>query len=151
MTGALLAIDIRTDDGITLRERWSGGPASYLGLAVSGLPNLFMVTGPGSPSVLSNVVVSIEQHVDWISDCINWMRHKNLSCIEATERAQRSWVEHVNALADATLFPRARSWYTGANIPGKPRVFMPYVGGVAVYRDKCDAIAAAGYDGFACS
>lgn len=151
MTGALLAIDIRTDDGTTLRERWSGGPASYLGLAVSGLPNLFMVTGPGSPSVLSNVVVSIEQHVDWISDCINWMRRQNLSCIEATAGAQQSWVEHVNALADATLFPQARSWYTGANIPGKPRVFMPYVGGVAVYREKCDAIAAAGYQGFACS
>ena len=150
MTGALLGIDIRTDDGVTLRERWAGGPVSYLGIAVSGLPNLFMVTGPGSPSVLSNVVVSIEQHVDWITDCIGWMRERGLSCIEATAGAEQSWVNHVNELADATLFPQASSWYVGANIPGKPRVFMPYVGGVAVYREKCDAIAAAGYEGFAC-
>ena len=149
MTGALLGIDIRTDDGVTLRERWAGGPVSYLGIAVSGLPNLFMVTGPGSPSVLSNVVVSIEQHVDWITDCIGWMRERGLSCIEATAGAEQSWVNHVNELADATLFPQASSWYVGANIPGKPRVFMPYVGGVAVYREKCDAIAAAGYEGFA--
>jgi cyclohexanone monooxygenase len=148
MTGALLSIDIRTDDGVMLSDLWANGPASYLGLAVAGLPNLFTVTGPGSPSVLSNMVVSIEQHVEWITDCIGWMRRAGHTRIEATPHAQAAWVEHVNALADATLFPQALSWYTGANVPGKPRVFMPYVGGVGAYREKCAAVAAAGYEGF---
>jgi cyclohexanone monooxygenase len=148
MTGALLSIDIRTDDGVMLSDLWANGPASYLGLAVAGLPNLFTVTGPGSPSVLSNMVVSIEQHVEWITDCIGWMRRAGHTRIEATPHAQAAWVEHVNALADATLFPQALSWYTGANVPGKPRVFMPYVGGVGAYREKCAAVAAAGYAGF---
>jgi cyclohexanone monooxygenase len=148
MTGALLSIDIRTDDGVMLSDLWANGPASYLGLAVAGLPNLFTVTGPGSPSVLSNMVVSIEQHVEWITDCIGWMRQAGHWLIEALPAAQAQWVEHVNALADATLFPQARSWYTGANVPGKPRVFMPYAGGVGAYREKCAAVAAAGYEGF---
>jgi len=148
MTGALLAIDIRSDDGTSLRDLWAGGPVSYLGLAVAGLPNLFMVTGPGSPSVLSNMVVSIEQHVDWIATCIDWLRQHGHTRIEARLAAQQAWVQHVNTLADATLFPQARSWYTGANVPGKPRVFMPYVGGVGPYREKCEAVAAADYEGF---
>ncbi len=148
MTGALLAIDIRTDEGVSLRDRWSAGPVSYLGLAVAGFPNLFTVTGPGSPSVLSNMVVSIEQHVEWIAHCLAWMRARGFDRIEASEPAQTEWVSHVNAAADLTLLPEARSWYTGANVPGKPRVFMPYVGGVAAYREKCDAIAKEGYSGF---
>ena len=148
MTGALLSIDIHTDDGTTLRDLWAAGPVSYLGIAVAGLPNLFTVTGPGSPSVLSNMVVSIEQHVEWITACIDWMREAGHTRIEATGSAQTAWVDHVNAVADATLFPQAQSWYVGANVPGKPRVFMPYVGGVGAYREKCEAIAAAGYEGF---
>jgi cyclohexanone monooxygenase len=112
---------------------------------------MFMVTGPGSPSVLSNMVVSIEQHVDWITDCIEAMRERGVSRIGATEQAEDEWVHHVNALADATLYPVANSWYVGANIPGKPRVFMPYVGGCGAYRQECDEVAADGYRGFTLS
>ena len=148
MTGALLAMDIRGRCGGTLRQKWEGGPRSYLGLSVVGFPNLFTITGPGSPSVLSNMIISIEQHVDWIADCIAYLRDNNLDSIEATVEAEDAWVEHVNEVADRTLFPRANSWYVGANIPGKPRVFMPYVGGVGPYRKRCDEIAANGYEGF---
>jgi cyclohexanone monooxygenase len=148
LTGALLAIDIRGRDGLTLTEAWANGPRSYLGLGIAGFPNLFTVTGPGSPSVLSNVVVSIEQHVEWIADCIEHLRAEGLDRIEATPEAQDAWMEHVAEVAAFTLFPRAASWYVGANVPGKPRVFMPYVGGVGSYRERCDAIAAAGYEGF---
>ncbi len=149
MTGALLAIDIRGRRGETLRQRWTGGPRAYLGLCVAGFPNLFMITGPGSPSVLSNMIVSIEQHVDWIADCIRHMRANGWATIEATAAAEEQWVGHVNEVGDATLYPLANSWYVGANIPGKPRIFMPYVGGVGVYRQTCDEIAAKGYEGFA--
>ncbi len=148
MTGALLDIDIRGRGGETLREHWADGPRTYLGLAVSGFPNMFVVTGPGSPSVLSNMVVSIEQHVDWISDCIAEMRRRGARWFEATSGAEAGWVDHVNELADATLYPLATSWYLGANIPGKPRVFMPYVGGCGTYRQKCDEVARRGYHGF---
>ncbi len=148
MTGALLAIDIRGRDGVTLAERWSDGPASYLGLQVAGFPNLFTVTGPGSPSVLSNMVVSIEQHVDWITDCLTYLREHDLAVIEATRESEQAWVAHVNEVGNATLFPRASSWYMGANVPGKARVFMPYVGGVDVYRELCEQVAANDYDGF---
>lgn len=148
MTGALLAIDIRGRGGLTLARKWADGPRTYLGLGISGFPNLFVVAGPGSPSVLSNMVVSIEQHVEWISDCIAHARRLDCTCIEAEEEAEGAWVDHVNAVADGTLFPRAGSWYVGANVPGKPRVFMPYVGGVGNYRAKCDDIAARGYPGF---
>jgi cyclohexanone monooxygenase len=151
MTGTLLEIDIRGADGASLRERWSEGPRTYLGLAVAGIPNMFMVTGPGSPSVLSNMVVSIEQHVDWISDCIAAMHERGVSRMQATAEAEEEWVRHVNAIADATLYPVANSWYVGANIPGKPRVFMPYVGGCGTYRDECDAVARSDYRGFALS
>ncbi len=148
ITGALLDIDINGIDGRTLRAHWAQGPRAYLGLASAGFPNLFMVTGPGSPSVLSNMVVSIEQHIDWIADCIVDLRRRGVQRIEATVDAEGAWVRHVNELADATLYPVANSWYVGANIPGKPRVFMPYVGGCGPYRRECDQVAAEGYRGF---
>jgi cyclohexanone monooxygenase len=148
MTGALRQIDIRGRGGLPLRERWTDGPRTYLGLAVAGFPNLFTITGPGSPSVISNMMVSIEQHVDWIADCLAHLQASGLRTIEATADAEEAWVSHVNAVADTTLYPLARSWYTGANIPGKPRIFMPYVGGVGAYRQTCDDIAANAYEGF---
>ncbi len=148
MTGALLAIDIRGRDGGMLKRKWADGPRTYLGIATAGFPNLFIITGPGSPSVLSNMIVSIEQHVDWIADCIAYLHAHDLRGIEATVAAEDGWVAHVNAVANTTLYPLANSWYMGANIPGKPRIFMPYVGGVGAYRQKCDAIAAQGYEGF---
>jgi cation diffusion facilitator CzcD-associated flavoprotein CzcO len=149
MTGALFNIDIRGRDGQSLRQKWADGPRTYLGLAVEGFPNLFTITGPGSPSVLSNMIVSIEQHVEWISDCIEYLRQHDLTSIEATADAENAWVEHVNVVGNYTLYPLANSWYVGANIPGKPRVFMPYIGGVGNYRKKCDEVAAKGYEGFA--
>jgi cyclohexanone monooxygenase len=149
MTGALLNIDIRGSDGRALREKWAAGPRTYLGIAIAGFPNLFIITGPGSPSVLSNMMVSIEQHVEWVSDCLAYLEERQIARIEATEAAEDAWVQHVNEVGDATLYPLANSWYVGANIPGKPRVFMPYVGGVGVYREKCDEVAAHGYQGFA--
>ena len=151
MTGTLLKIDIRGRDGLTLKEKWAEGPKGYLGLGISGFPNLFMITGPGSPSVLTNMMQSIEQHVDWIADCIGWMQDKGLATIEPTEAAEDEWAEHNEAMANQTLFPQANSWYIGANVPGKPRTFMAYVAGVDVYRILCDQIAASGYHGFATS
>jgi cyclohexanone monooxygenase len=148
MTGALREIDIRVTGGDVLAEKWAGGPLTYLGLMVSGFPNLFMITGPGSPSVKSQMIVSIEQHVDWIARCLDDLRTQGLARIEPIPAAEIAWVAHVNQVADSTLYPRANSWYVGANIPGKPRVFMPYVGGVGAYRRKCDEIAANGYEGF---
>ncbi len=148
MTGALLNIDIRGRAGGTLKEKWVAGPRTYLGIAIAGFPNLFIITGPGSPSVLSNMMVSIEQHVDWIADCIAYLRACDLAAIEATIEAEDGWVAHVNDVGNTTLYPRADSWYVGANIPGKPRIFMPYVGGVGAYRKICDDIAAKGYEGF---
>ncbi|HCX67746.1 NAD(P)/FAD-dependent oxidoreductase [Parvibaculum sp.] len=148
MTGALLAIDIRGRNGAELREKWAAGPRTYLGLGSAGFPNLFFITGPGSPSVLSNMIVSIEQHVDWITDCVKRLTEGNIRSIEATREAEDEWVAHVNELASGTLYPQANSWYMGANIPGKPRVFMPYTGGVNVYGKKIDAVAAADYEGF---
>ena len=147
-TGALLSIDPRGRGGQPLRERWSDGPKAYLGLAISGFPNLFTVTGPGSPSVLSNMMVSIEQHVDWIADCITYLRERGIATIEATAEAEEAWVEHARAIGEASLYPQARSWYMGSNIPGKPQVLLPYVGGVGAYRARCDAIAEDGYAGF---
>jgi len=151
MTGALAAIDFQGRGGQTLLDSWEGGPRTYLGLCVAGFPNLFTITGPGSPSVLSNMIVSIEQHVEWIADCMVHLRETELTTIEATTEAQDAWVMHVNETADTTLFPQANSWYVGANVPGKPRVFMPYVGGVGVYAEKCDEVVANGYEGFTLS
>ena len=149
MTGPLLRMDIRGRDGRSLAHAWEAGPRNYLGLQVAGFPNMFTVTGPGSPSVLCNMPVCIEQHVEWITDCIAHMRANGLARIEPTTNAVDRWVEQVNAAADATLLPTVpHSWYLGANVPGKPRVFMPYAGGMAHYRKICDAVAASGYDGF---
>ncbi len=150
MTGALLRIDIRGRDGVSLRERWAAGPRTYLGLQVHGFPHLFTITGPGSPSVLSNMMVSIEQHVDWITDCISHMDRHQLRAIEPTPQAVEAWIAHVNEVAQGTMFtaPSCNSWYLGANIPGKPRIFMPYVGGVGNYRRKCDEVVANDYEGF---
>jgi len=149
MTGSLLRIDIRGRDGVPLSKAWAAGPRNYLGLQVAGFPNLFTVTGPGSPSVLCNMPVAIEQHVEWITDCIAHLREHGLTRIEPTPEAVESWVAKVNAAADATLLPQAKhSWYLGANIPGKPRVFMPYAGGMAKYRKICAEVAAKDYEGF---
>ena len=113
-----------------------------------GFPNLFTITGPGSPSVLCSMIVAIEQHVDWIADCLTHLRERGLATIDATDAAQEAWVAHVSDVGHATLYPKANSWYMGANVPGKPRVFMPYVGGVGAYRDRCDEVARRGYEGF---
>jgi cyclohexanone monooxygenase len=151
MTGPLLAIDISGKGGLSLRRKWEAGPRSYLGLMTAGFPNLFTITGPGSPSVLSNMMVSIEQHVDWIADCVARMRADGVTAIDADPVAEDAWVEHVNEVAGHTLYIRADSWYLGANIPGKPRVFMPYAGGVGAYRQTCEQIVANGYEGFVLS
>ncbi|MGE5203706.1 MAG: flavin-containing monooxygenase [Acidobacteriota bacterium] len=150
MTGPLLRIDVSGRGGVALKDAWRNGPRSYLGLQIAGFPNLFTVTGPGSPSVLCNMPVAIEQHVEWITGCIAHMRERGLRSIEARPEAVDGWVAHVNAAADATLLPLAtHSWYLGANVPGKPRVFMPYAGGMARYREICAEIVAKDYEGFA--
>jgi len=148
MTGALLNIDIRGRGGQSLRDAWEAGPRTYLGLGTVGFPNLFTISGPGSPSVLTNMIVSIEQHVEWIADCMAYLRDNGFDRIEATRDAQDAWVDHVNAIADFTLFPSCNSWYLGANVPGKPRVFMPLLG-FPPYVEKCNEVAAKGYEGFA--
>jgi len=147
MTGAMKEIDIHTDAGMSVREKWEHGPRTYLGIMMAGFPNLFMITGPQSPGVKSQMILACEQHVDWIADCVQYLRDHGFSRIEAEEDAEDAWVQHNNEVADRTLYPLANSWYVGANIPGKPRVFMPYVGGVAAYKKKCDEIAARGYEG----
>ena len=148
ITGSLLRIDIRTKEGVALRDLWAHGPRTYMGLMTAGIPNMFTITGPGSPSVLSNFFTSIEQHVDWIADCLAYLQDHSISRMEADPRAQDEWVAHVNEVANRSLFPRGNSWYVGANIPGKPRSFTIYIGGVGVYRQKCDEVAKAGYRGF---
>jgi cation diffusion facilitator CzcD-associated flavoprotein CzcO len=149
MTGPLLRMDIRGRAGRALREAWKAGPATYLGLQVPDFPNLFTVTGPGSPSVLTNMPVAIEQHVEWITGCIGHLRRNRIDTVEASPEAARAWGAHVDEAANATLMTHAKhSWYYGANVPGKPRVFMPYAGGLQRYRRICDDIAARGYQGF---
>ena len=150
MTGALERIDIRGKNGKSITEEWRAGPRTYLGLQIHGFPNLFTITGPGSPSVLSNMMVSIEQHVDWINDCIEHLDKNQVRAIEPEEEAVDKWITHVNQVAEGSMFtaPSCNSWYLGANIPGKPRIFMPYVGGVGEYRNRCDEIARNGYTGF---
>ena len=147
MTGAMLSIDIRGREGLPLGDKWAAGPVTYLGLTTSGFPNLFMISGPGSPSVLTNMIVSIEQHVEWIADCLGHLRDQGLAAIEATPGAEDDWVAHVNAVADQTLYPTCNSWYLGKNIPGKPQVFMPLIG-FPPYVEKCNAVVANGYEGF---
>ncbi len=148
MTGSVAKIDIRGRSGQTLNQKWAEGPRTYLGLMSAGFPNLFIITGPGSPSVLSNMIVSIEQHVEWIADCVAYMRARGLDTMEARKEAEDKWVAHVNEVAHSTLYPQANSWYMGANIPGKPQIFMPYIGGVGTYRQICNEVAAKGYEGF---
>ena len=148
MTGTFFKMDIRGRDGLPLKEKWSEGPKTYLGLQTAGFPNMFMITGPGSPSVLSNMPVSIEQHIDWIADLLQHMREHDIKSVEAEADAENAWVVHVNEVAEPTMFMQANSWYLGANIPGKPRVFMPYAGGVGTYRKKCNEVADNGYEGF---
>ena len=147
-TGALFNIDIQGQSGFKIREKWATGPRTYLGIMSANFPNLFFITGPGSPSVLSNMVFSIEQHVDWIADCLDYLHKNHYDTIEATVEAEHAWMNHVQDVANATLFPVANSWYVGANIPGKPRVFTIYVGGVPAYRKKCESVVANGYEGF---
>jgi cyclohexanone monooxygenase len=148
MTGAMKEIDIHTDAGMSIAEKWEHGPRTYLGIMMAGFPNLFMITGPQSPGVKSQMILACEQHVDWIADCLQYLRDHGYSRIEAQPDAEDAWVRHNNEVADRTLYPLANSWYVGANIPGKPRVFMPYVGGIAAYKKKCDEVAAKGYEGF---
>ena len=148
MTGALLAIDIKGQGGRDLREKWASGPATYLGIAIEGFPNLYMITGPGSPSVLTNMVASIEQHVEWIADLLAHMRDTGQVRVEAEEAAETGWVKHNYEIAKDSLLMKANSWFLGANVPGKPRVFMPYAGGLVTYRKICEGIAAEGYSGF---
>ena len=148
MTGTLFNVDIRGRRDQALKEKWYAGPRTYLGLMSEAFPNMFMITGPGSPSVKSNMVMSIEQHVDFVTDSIVHMREKGFDVMEPTVDAEDDWVDHVQEAAHKTLFPRANSWYMGANIPGKPRLFTPYIGGVGVYRRICEDVVAEGYKGF---
>ena len=147
VTGSLDRIAIRGRNGLALKQKWTEGPRTYLGIMTAGFPNLFFITGPGSPSVLTNVVVAIEQHVDWIARCLQYMGEQQMEVAEANGDAENDWVQHVNEVADKTLFPSTASWYTGANVPGKPRVFLPYVGGLGNYTVICDQVAAGGYPG----
>ncbi len=151
MTGPFTSMDIRGLDGERLTDKWAAGPVTYLGLMVAGFPNLFMVTGPGSPSVLTNMPIAIEQHVNLVADTIAHLSAKGLDRIEPEPEAEAAWVEHVNELAKPTMFMHANSWYLGANIPGKPRVFMPYAGGMSTYRTRCDEVVANDYEGFVLS
>jgi len=148
MTGAATAIDIRNGDGQSLRDVWAGGPKTYLGLMIAGFPNLFTITGPQSPGVKSQMILSIEQHVDMIAGIVGRMREAGARAVAASEEAQEDWVEHANTLANATLYVKANSWYMGANTPGKHRVFMPYAGGVHRYKETCDRVFAEDYAGF---
>jgi cyclohexanone monooxygenase len=148
LTGSFMRIDARNSQGASLAQAWSAGPRTYLGLMTSGFPNLFFIAGPGSPSVLSNMVLSIEQHAEWISECLTAMRDAGRTRIEAQPEAENEWGAQVQAAAAKTLFPSGNSWYLGANVPGKPRVFMPFLGGVARYRETCDTVVADGYRGF---
>ena len=154
MTGALSRIDVRGRDGVLLRDYWATeGPVSYLGLAVAGFPNLFIVQGPGSPSAATNFVAALEQHVEWIAACLKHLRDSGTRTIEALPEAQREWVEHATSIVAATVLvhPSCNSWYNGANVPGKKRMYMGYTAGIPEYRRRCDEIATAGYQGFALS
>jgi cyclohexanone monooxygenase len=151
LSGAVMAIDIRGRGGIRLRDKWASGPRTLLGIMTAGFPNLFIITGAGSPSVLVNMIVGIEHHVQWITDCIAHLRARHLATIDASQVAEDRWVEHVNQAAARTLLPLANSWFLGANIPGKPRVFMPYAAKIGVYRRECQDVVDRGYEGFVIS
>ena len=147
MTGSLMKINISGLGGFRLKQKWLTGPHNYLGLSINGFPNLFTITGPGSPSVLTNMMVAIEQHVEWISDCLQYMYQQGYVRIEASAQAEEEWVKHVNRVASDTLYTSCNSWYLGANIPGKPRFFMPLVG-FPLYAEKCQQVAVEDYQGF---
>src|SRR5262249_7490994 len=148
MTGSFDKIAISGRNGLTLKEKWRAGPRTYLGLASAGFPNLFMITGPGSPSVLASMIQAIEQHVDWLVDCFGHMRDVGAATIEARLEDEDAWVEHVNEVSKVSLRSTCSSWYVGTNIPGRPRVFMPYIGGFPVYVQKCNEVMSNGFDGF---
>ncbi|KKC05882.1 steroid monooxygenase [Mycobacterium nebraskense] len=148
VTGAITAVDFRGRNDLSLKDKWANGPQTYLGLTTVGFPNLFFITGPGSPSVLSNMAVSIETHADWVLDCLGYLSAGGFDVIEPTEMAEAGWTQHVNDCADITLYPAANSWYMGANVPGKPRVFLPYCAGVDFYHLSCDEVVARDYLGF---
>ncbi len=150
LTGALLRVDIKGRGGVTLKEKWSEGPKTYLGHSISGFPNLFAITGPGSPSVLSNLVPSIEQDVDWVGRCIAHMREHGHQVIEATPDAEEEWVAHVSEVAHRSIYPLEDSWYVGSNVPGKPRVFLPYIG-FPDFVERCNKVADQGYTGYGLS
>jgi cyclohexanone monooxygenase len=148
-TGSFLRMDIRGRNGVRLADRWADGPTAYLGLGIAGFPNLLTVNGPCNPAVLTNVPATIEHDVEWIADCVEYLEQNEITAIEPTEEAERAWVAHNAELVEGTLYPLANSWWMGANIPGKPRVFMAYVGGLHRFRKRCAEVADAGYDGFA--
>lgn len=148
MTGSFDRIRITGRNGRTLAEKWQAGPRAYLGVATSGFPNLFTITGPGSPSVLASMIQAIEQHVDWMADCIAHMRDIGAATIEPVQADEDEWVEHVNEVSKVSLRSTCSSWYVGANIPGRPRVFMPYIGGFPVYVQKCNEVMSNGFEGF---
>jgi cyclohexanone monooxygenase len=148
MTGSFDRMAITGRNGLTLSEKWRAGPRTYLGLASAGFPNLFMITGPGSPSVLASMIQAIEQHVDWLVDCLGHMRDVGASTIEARTEDEDAWVEHVNEVSKVSLRSTCSSWYVGTNIPGRPRVFMPYIGGFPVYVQKCNEVMSNGFEGF---
>ena len=148
LRGQFTRIDSCGRGGQSLKEKWSSGPRTYLGVAAEGFPNMFMITGPGSPSVLGNMPTSIEQHVDWICDCLTHAAESGAQLIEATAAAESDWGAHVQELANDTLFPQTDSWYLGANIPGNPQVFLPYIGGFGTSRGLCDVVANYCTEGF---
>ena len=150
MTGALLE-NVRVEGRPKLADAWAGGPRTFLGLMVAGFPNMVPITGPGSPSVKARMILAIEQHADWISGCLKHARAYGFYRVEADEAFQSKWVQHVNEVADSMPYPLANSWYVGANIPGKPRVFMPYVGGFDAYKRRCGDVAANDDKGFTMS
>ena len=148
MTGSFDKIRITGRNGLTLSEKWRAGPRAYLGIASAGFPNLFMITGPGSPSVLASMIQAIEQHVDWLADCLGHMREVGATSIEPALKEEDAWVEHVNDVSTVSLRSTCSSWYVGTNIPGRPRVFMPYIGGFPVYVQKCNEVMSSGFEGF---
>ncbi len=148
MTGSFDNIRITGRNGLALTEKWRAGPRTYLGLSSAGFPNMFMITGPGSPSVLASMIQAIEQHVDWMADCIGHMRDIGAKTIEATVKDEDEWVDHVNEVAKISLRSQSDSWYLGANVPGRPRVFMPYIGGIPIYVNKCNDVMTNGFEGF---
>ena len=148
MTGSFDNIQITGRNGLPLTEKWRAGPRTYLGLSSAGFPNMFMITGPGSPSVLASMIQAIEQHVDWMADCIGHMRDIGAQTIEAEVKYEDDWVDHVNEVAKVSLRSTSSSWYLGANVPGRPRVFMPYIGGFPIYVDKCNQVMTKGFEGF---